>query len=65
MNTIYSVPGMSCQNCAGKITAVVGRVPGVRAVVVDLAAKTVTVDAQDTDDQLLRGAIDGAGYKVA
>lgn len=55
---------MSCKNCAAKITAEVGRVPGVRVVVIDLAAKTVTVDAPDMDDQLLRAAIGGAGYPV-
>jgi copper chaperone len=61
--TVYSVSGMSCKNCVAKITAAVGRVPGVRVVVVDLAAKTVTVDG-GADDAAVRAAIDEAGYAV-
>lgn len=65
MSTVYSVPGMSCQHCVNAITTEVGQVPGVHAVVVDLEAKTVTVDAPSVDDAALRAAIDEAGYAVA
>jgi copper ion binding protein len=56
---------MSCQHCVNAITTEVGQVPGVHAVVVDLEAKTVTVDAPSVDDAALRAAIDEAGYAVA
>lgn len=65
MSTVYSVPGMTCQHCVAAITSEVGQVPGVQSVVIDLEAKTVTVDAPSVDDAALRAAIDEAGYAVA
>jgi copper chaperone len=65
LSTVYSVPGMTCQHCVNAITSEVGQVPGVQSVVVDLQAKTVTVDAPAVDDATLRAAIDEAGYAVA
>jgi copper chaperone CopZ len=56
---------MTCQHCVAAITSEVGQVPGVQSVVVDLEAKTVTVDAPSVDDAALRAAIDEAGYAVA
>jgi copper chaperone len=65
VSTVYSVPGMTCQHCVNAITSEVGQVPGVESVVVDLDAKTVTVNASSVDDAVLRAAIDEAGYAVA
>ena len=65
MPSVYSVPGVSCQHCVDAITAEVGQVPGVASVVVDLATKTVTVEAESVDDAAVRAAIDEAGYAVA
>jgi copper chaperone len=65
VSTVYSVPGMTCQHCVDAITSEVAQVPGVQSVVVDLQAKTVTVDAPSVDDAALRAAIDEAGYAVA
>jgi copper chaperone CopZ len=56
---------MTCQHCVNAITSEVGQVPGVESVVVDLDAKTVTVNASSVDDAVLRAAIDEAGYAVA
>lgn len=63
MTTVYSVPGMTCQHCVDSVTAEVSAVPGVEAVDIDLAAKTVTVTGGD--DAAVRAAIDEAGYEVA
>jgi copper chaperone CopZ len=54
---------MTCQHCVNAITTEVGQVNGVSSVVVDLAAKTVTVDG-GADDAAVRAAIDEAGYAV-
>lgn len=62
MATVYSVSGMTCQHCVNAITTEVGGVDGVSSVVVDLAAKTVTVDGGV--DTAVRAAIDEAGYTV-
>lgn len=63
----YSVPGISCGHCETAIKGEVEPIEGVESVVVDLAAKTVTVTAADPDalDEQVRAAIDEAGYEVA
>lgn len=61
---VYAVSGMSCDHCRSAIETSVGAVPGVAAVEVDLAAKTVTVHADPTLDPDVRAAIDDAGYDI-
>jgi copper chaperone CopZ len=63
MTRIYDVPAISCDHCKHAIEGEVATVPGVTGVVVDVDAKTVTVDG-DADDAALRAAIDEAGYDV-
>ncbi len=65
MQTVYSVPGISCEHCRVAITGEVSPLAGVDAVDVDLAAKRVTVTGGDFDDAAVRDAIDEAGYDVA
>ena len=60
----YSVPAISCAHCKSAIEAEVARVAGVDEVEVDIAAKTVRV-AGDATDEAIRAAIDEAGYEVA
>ncbi|MFC8513871.1 heavy-metal-associated domain-containing protein [Streptomyces sp. NPDC057257] len=60
----YSVTGMTCEHCAASIKEEVTEVPGVSEVVVDVAAKSVTVHGSDLDDTRLRAAIVEAGYSV-
>ena len=59
----FSVPDVSCGHCKAAIEGAVSRVPGVRAVVVDLERKRVTVSG-DAPDDAIRAAIDAAGYAV-
>ncbi|MFE2040578.1 heavy-metal-associated domain-containing protein [Streptomyces sp. NPDC059477] len=61
----YTVTGMTCEHCAAGITQEVTRVPGVRDVVIDVAAKSVTVRGTGLDDGLLRAAITGAGFGIS
>lgn len=61
----YDVPGVSCEHCRAAITAEVGTVTGVSAVVVDLDAKQVTVTGEQLDDGAVRAAIDEAGFDIA
>jgi copper chaperone CopZ len=60
----YNVTGMSCEHCAASIREEVSEVAGVSEVVVDVAAKFVTVHGTDLDDSRLRAAIVEAGYGV-
>lgn len=47
-NSILKVDGMSCEHCVKAITKAVGALPGVSDVAVDLKAKTVTVEHDQT-----------------
>ncbi|MBC6457956.1 heavy-metal-associated domain-containing protein [Actinomadura sp. HBU206391] len=58
----FTVPAISCGHCVSAISGEVGRVAGVREVVVDVDAKRVTVRGEELDDAVLRAAIDEAGY---
>ena len=62
----FQVPGVSCQNCVRHVTDELVKIPGVHDVVVDLTAKTVTVDLDATvTDEQIREGIEEAGYEVA
>ncbi|MBM3675779.1 MAG: heavy-metal-associated domain-containing protein [Actinobacteria bacterium] len=63
MTMTYAVPGISCDHCVHAITGEVEKLDGVRAVHVDVATKTVTVDG-DVAEAAVRAAIDEAGYDV-
>ena len=60
----YDVPGISCGHCKTAIDSEVGAVDAVTSVVVDVDARTVTVDGE-VDVEVVRAAIDEAGYEVA
>ena len=60
----YSVPGMTCGHCKASIEGEVAKLAAVELIVVDLDAKTVRVDG-DVDDELVRAAIDEAGFDIA
>jgi copper chaperone CopZ len=61
----YRVPGISCSHCERAIAAEVSRLPGVRAVEVDVDAKLVTVRGVGLQDAAVRAAIGEAGYEAA
>jgi copper chaperone len=64
MQTIYSVPGVSCHHCRVAISGELSQVTGVAGVDVDLAAKRVTVTGDGFDNAAVREAIAEAGYDV-
>lgn len=64
MTSVYSVPGISCGHCKQAIETEVSKVAGVESVLVDIAAKTVTVEGGDSDEAL-RAAIEEAGYVIS
>jgi len=59
----YSVPSISCEHCKKAIETEVGKLFDVSSVDVDVAAKTVTVEGEATDEEI-RYAIEEAGYDV-
>jgi len=64
MELSYTVAGMTCSRCVEAIEQEVGGVPGVSAVVADLATKRVTVSGAGVNDGAVRVAIDEAGYEA-
>jgi copper chaperone len=61
----YSVPAIHCEHCVLSIREEVSEVPGVESVEVDLDSNTVTVAGSGLADELVREAIQEAGYEAA
>ena len=65
---VYSVSGMTCSHCVAAVTEEISKLDGVRAVNVELVAggdSHVTVEtAAPLDDDLVRAAVDEAGYQL-
>ncbi len=59
----FAIAGMTCASCVRHVAKAVGRVPGVRDVIVNLATERALVyhDAATSDASLI-AAIDAAGY---
>lgn len=67
MNTLtLSVAGMSCMGCVNSVKNLVGALPGVAEVRVDLASGRVEVshDAARASPEAIRAAIEDGGYQV-
>ena len=64
---VVSVPEISCAACKTAIEGALGPLDGVRTVVVDIAAKRVSVDFEDAliGHDALVAAIENQGYAVA
>ncbi|MEJ7707101.1 MAG: heavy-metal-associated domain-containing protein [Nocardioidaceae bacterium] len=68
MTTSYQVTGMTCEHCVAAVKSELNRLDGVTQVAVDLVAGgtssvTVTSD-RDLEDDVVRDAIDEAGYDL-
>lgn len=61
----YIVPAIHCQHCVRSIREEVSEVPGVESVEVDVDSKIVTVAGSGLSDELVREAIEEAGYEAA
>lgn len=59
----YKVPGISCDNCKRAIEGDLATLEGVTTATVDVAARTVRVDG-DASEEAVRAAIDETGYEV-
>jgi copper chaperone CopZ len=57
------IEGMSCKNCARKITESIKKVEGVSSVDVDVGKKKATIEGK-ADVDSIKKAVEDAGYKV-
>lgn len=65
MKKIISIEGMRCPHCSSNVEKALKGIEGVTSAVVDLAAKTATVEAADTvADDVLIAAVDDLGFEV-
>src|ERR687896_307463 len=64
--TTFSVTGMTCASCVGRVERVLEKVPGVLEASVNLANERATVEylAGEVEPRDLEMAIEGAGYGV-
>jgi len=60
----YTVPDMSCGHCKATVRQELSALAGVSSVDVDLDTKLVTVTGEQLNDQVMRAAIEEAGYEV-
>lgn len=66
MKQTLAVTGMTCENCARHVREALESLAGVQAVSVDLAANTVTFEANREIPQAeVAHALDEAGYALA
>lgn len=61
----YSVKGMTCDHCAGAVTAEVSKIPGVTDIDVDVQQGRLTVTStQSVSPEAVTEAVEEAGYAV-
>jgi len=61
----YTVKGMTCEHCAGAVTAEVSKIPGVTDVDVDVEQGRLTVtSAESVSTGAVTEAVEEAGYAV-
>lgn len=57
------IEGMSCGHCKARVEKALSELDGITSAVVDLEAKTATIEGE-TSDEVLRETIDDVGYDV-
>lgn len=68
MNTlILTVTGMSCMGCVNSVKNLVGALPGIDGIDIDLASGRVEIrhDPAQADAAAIRAAIEDGGYGIA
>ncbi len=65
MQTVYSIDGMTCQNCVRHVSEALRELPGVSDVNVDLAAGTAQVTSDEAlSRETVSAALTEAGYDL-
>ena len=65
MKKVMNIEGMRCPHCSSNVEKALCAIDGVKSAVVDLAAKTATVEAEDSvSDDALSAAVDDLGFEV-
>jgi copper chaperone len=69
LTTTYDVTGMTCGHCVRSVTTELAALPGVTDVTVTLdpgaTSRVTVVSDQPLDTEVVRGAVDEAGYTLS
>lgn len=66
VTTTYAVTGMTCAHCVHAVSTELAKLEGVTDVDVDLGAGTARVTSEaPLDTEVVRAAVDEAGYELA
>lgn len=67
LETVLSVPDISCEHCVKTINGALGELPGVERVSTDIPTKTVQLryDPAQVSMDTIEATLDDAGYTVA
>ena len=61
----YHVTGMSCEHCVATVQRKLGELPGVRGVEVDLPSGEVQLSGDGLAVDVVRDAVEAAGYGLS
>ena len=65
MKKVMNIEGMRCPHCSSNVEKALCAIDGVKSAVVDLAAKTATVEVEEAvSDAALEAAVDDLGFEV-
>ena len=64
MKKVLLVEGMTCGHCEKAVKEALGELEGVSLVEVDLDSKKVEVEGDNLQDNLIKQAVEEAGYEV-
>ncbi len=64
MKKVLLVEGMSCGHCEKAVKDALGELDGVKLVNVNLDSKKVEVEGEKLQDNILKEAVEEAGYHV-
>ena len=65
MKKVMNIEGMRCPHCSANVEKALCAIEGVKSAVVDLSAKTATVEAEESvADAALEAAVDDLGFEV-
>ena len=65
MKKVMNIESMRCPHCSANVEKALCSIEGVKSAVVDLSAKTATVEAEESvADAALEAAVDDLGFEV-
>jgi copper chaperone CopZ len=63
MEQSFKVEGMSCKNCKAHVEREISEIDGIEEVSADLVTGEVVISGHIINEDLVKGAVEKAGYK--